>query len=47
MSTVALAIGLAVGNVIQPGAGLDLGAQTADAGRAAAAGESGGGGHHR
>ncbi|MDG4814134.1 cation:dicarboxylase symporter family transporter [Micromonospora sp. WMMD956] len=42
MSTVALAIGLAVGNVIQPGAGLDLGAQTADAGQAAAAGESGG-----
>ncbi|MFF3857279.1 cation:dicarboxylate symporter family transporter [Micromonospora sp. NPDC002575] len=42
MSTVALAIGLVVGNVIQPGAGLDLGAQTADAGQAAAAGESGG-----
>ncbi|WP_431912862.1 cation:dicarboxylate symporter family transporter [Micromonospora carbonacea] len=42
MSTVALAIGLAVGNVIQPGAGLDLGAQTADAGQAAAGGESGG-----
>ncbi|MFI7436767.1 cation:dicarboxylate symporter family transporter [Micromonospora haikouensis] len=42
MSTVALAIGLVVGNLIQPGAGLDLGTQTAGAGQAAAAGESGG-----
>ncbi|MGN9777265.1 cation:dicarboxylate symporter family transporter [Micromonospora sp. H33] len=42
MSTVALAIGLVVGNLIQPGAGLSLGAETAGAGQAAADGESGG-----
>ncbi|WP_207919941.1 cation:dicarboxylate symporter family transporter, partial [Micromonospora sp. KC207] len=42
MSTVALAIGLVVGNLIQPGAGLDLGTQAASAGQAAASGESGG-----
>ncbi|PZF82946.1 C4-dicarboxylate transporter DctA [Micromonospora deserti] len=42
MSTVALAIGLVVGNLIQPGAGLSLGAETAGAGQAVAGGESGG-----
>jgi Na+/H+-dicarboxylate symporter len=42
MSTVALAIGLVVGNVIHPGAGLDLGPEVAEAGKAAAGDESGG-----
>ncbi|MFR9775233.1 cation:dicarboxylate symporter family transporter [Micromonospora sp. MS34] len=42
MSTVALAIGLVVGNIIHPGAGLNLGADLAGAGKAAAGGESGG-----
>ncbi|SCG70404.1 cation:dicarboxylate symporter family transporter [Micromonospora humi] len=42
MSTVALAIGLVVGNIIHPGAGLDLGPDVADAGRSAAGEESGG-----
>ncbi|MGC5019550.1 cation:dicarboxylate symporter family transporter [Micromonospora sp. DT47] len=42
MSTVALAIGLVVGNLIHPGAGLNLGPDLAGAGKAAAGGESGG-----
>ncbi|MFE9201669.1 cation:dicarboxylate symporter family transporter [Micromonospora sp. NPDC007230] len=42
MSTVALAIGLVVGNIIQPGTGLNLGPDIAEAGKAAAGGESGG-----
>ena len=42
MSTVALAIGLVVGNIIQPGSGLHLDAGTAGAGQAAAGGESAG-----
>ncbi|PGH45549.1 aerobic C4-dicarboxylate transport protein [Micromonospora sediminicola] len=42
MSTVALAIGLVVGNIIHPGAGLDLGPDVADAGRSAAGDESAG-----
>ncbi|MDZ5444471.1 cation:dicarboxylase symporter family transporter [Micromonospora sp. 4G57] len=42
MSTVALAIGLVVGNLIHPGAGLDLGPDLAGAGKAAAGDESGG-----
>ncbi|WP_406043634.1 cation:dicarboxylase symporter family transporter [Micromonospora sp. NBC_00898] len=42
MSTVALAIGLVVGNLIHPGAGLDLGPDVAGAGKAAAGGGSGG-----
>ncbi|MEU1846637.1 cation:dicarboxylate symporter family transporter [Micromonospora sediminicola] len=42
MSTVALAIGLVVGNIIHPGAGLDLGPEVADAGRSAAGDESAG-----
>ncbi|MEU2613438.1 cation:dicarboxylase symporter family transporter [Micromonospora sp. NPDC007271] len=42
MSTVALAIGLVVGNLIHPGSGLHLDAGTAGAGKAAAGGESGG-----
>ncbi|GAB3060801.1 C4-dicarboxylate transporter DctA [Micromonospora schwarzwaldensis] len=42
MSTVALAIGLVVGNLIHPGAGLDLGPDVADAGRSAAGDESAG-----
>ncbi|WP_446219762.1 cation:dicarboxylate symporter family transporter [Micromonospora sp. IBHARD004] len=42
MSTIALAIGLVVGNVIHPGAGLNLGPDLAGAGKAAAGGESGG-----
>ncbi|OKI63964.1 cation:dicarboxylate symporter family transporter [Micromonospora sp. CB01531] len=42
MSTVALAIGLVVGNIIHPGAGLNLGPEVAEAGKAAAGGESGG-----
>ncbi|GAB3958506.1 C4-dicarboxylate transporter DctA [Micromonospora vulcania] len=41
MSTVALAIGLVVGNIIQPGAGLDLGQDLAGAGKAAAGTASG------
>ncbi|MBY8875353.1 cation:dicarboxylase symporter family transporter [Micromonospora sp. PLK6-60] len=41
MSTVALAIGLVVGNIIQPGAGLDLG-DLAGSGKAAAGDEGGG-----
>ncbi|MFE9655451.1 cation:dicarboxylate symporter family transporter [Micromonospora sp. NPDC006431] len=41
MSTVALAIGLVVGNIIHPGAGLNLGPEVAEAGKAAAGGESG------
>ncbi|MEV0154496.1 cation:dicarboxylase symporter family transporter [Micromonospora sp. NPDC050686] len=40
MSTVALAIGLVVGNLIHPGSGLNLGPEVADAGRQAAGGES-------
>ncbi|AGZ42264.1 putative sodium:dicarboxylate symporter [Actinoplanes friuliensis DSM 7358] len=36
MSTVALAIGLVVGNIIHPGAGLDLGPAVAEAGQKAA-----------
>ncbi|HET6969197.1 MAG TPA: cation:dicarboxylase symporter family transporter [Ornithinibacter sp.] len=36
MSTVALAIGLLVGNVVQPGAGLDLTEELAESGRSAA-----------
>ncbi|GAA3786297.1 cation:dicarboxylate symporter family transporter [Micromonospora maritima] len=42
MSTVALAIGLVVGNIIHPGSGLDLGPEVADAGRSAAGDESAG-----
>ncbi|MFF5180933.1 cation:dicarboxylate symporter family transporter [Micromonospora sp. NPDC000316] len=42
MSTVALAIGLVVGNLIHPGSGLDLGADLAGAGKAAAGDEAGG-----
>ncbi|PZG23035.1 C4-dicarboxylate transporter DctA, partial [Micromonospora craterilacus] len=42
MSTVALGIGLVVGNIIQPGSGLNLDAGTAGAGQAAASGESAG-----
>ncbi|MFF0152072.1 cation:dicarboxylate symporter family transporter [Micromonospora sp. NPDC005203] len=42
MSTVALAIGLVVGNLIHPGSGLDLGPDLAGAGRAAAGDEAGG-----
>ncbi|MGC4893576.1 cation:dicarboxylate symporter family transporter [Micromonospora sp. DT31] len=42
MSTVALAIGLVVGNIIHPGSGLDLGPDVADAGRSAAGDESAG-----
>ncbi|MCW3819681.1 cation:dicarboxylase symporter family transporter [Micromonospora sp. DR5-3] len=42
MSTVALAIGLVVGNIIHPGSGLNLGPEVAEAGKAAAGGESGG-----
>ncbi|GAA4686071.1 C4-dicarboxylate transporter DctA [Phytohabitans rumicis] len=38
MSTVALAIGLVVGNLIHPGSGLDLGASVAEAGQKAASG---------
>ncbi|MFG3299080.1 cation:dicarboxylate symporter family transporter [Micromonospora chersina] len=41
MSTVALAIGLVVGNIIHPGSGLNLGPEVADAGKSAAGGESG------
>ncbi|MGC5381715.1 cation:dicarboxylate symporter family transporter [Micromonospora sp. DT68] len=41
MSTVALAIGLVVGNLIHPGSGLDLGPDLADAGKAAAGDEAG------
>jgi aerobic C4-dicarboxylate transport protein len=40
MSTVALAIGLVVGNLIHPGAGLDLGSSVAEAGQKAASGAS-------
>ncbi|KAB1947427.1 cation:dicarboxylase symporter family transporter [Micromonospora sp. ALFpr18c] len=42
MSTVALAIGLVVGNIIHPGSGLDLGQDLAGAGKAAAGDEAGG-----
>ncbi|MEU4714667.1 cation:dicarboxylase symporter family transporter [Micromonospora purpureochromogenes] len=42
MSTVALAIGLVVGNVIHPGSGLNLSQDLAGAGKAAAGDESGG-----
>ncbi|MGC4748712.1 cation:dicarboxylate symporter family transporter [Micromonospora sp. DT201] len=42
MSTVALAIGLVVGNLIHPGSGLDLGQDLAGAGKAAAGDETGG-----
>ncbi|MDG4758769.1 cation:dicarboxylase symporter family transporter [Micromonospora sp. WMMD710] len=42
MSTVALAIGLVVGNLIHPGSGLDLGTDLAGAGKAAAGDEAGG-----
>ncbi|MFG1871102.1 cation:dicarboxylate symporter family transporter [Micromonospora arborensis] len=42
MSTVALAIGLVVGNIIHPGSGLDLGQDLAGAGKAAAGDETGG-----
>ncbi|MEH0841492.1 cation:dicarboxylase symporter family transporter [Micromonospora sp. CPCC 205711] len=42
MSTVALAIGLVVGNLIHPGAGLNLGPDLAGAGKAAAGDKSGG-----
>ncbi|MGC4875580.1 cation:dicarboxylate symporter family transporter [Micromonospora sp. DT43] len=42
MSTVALAIGLVVGNLIHPGSGLDLGQDLAGAGKAAAGDEAGG-----
>jgi Na+/H+-dicarboxylate symporter len=41
MSTVALAIGLVIGNIIHPGAGLNLGPEVAEAGKSAADGESG------
>ncbi|MEJ3744841.1 cation:dicarboxylase symporter family transporter [Actinomycetes bacterium KLBMP 9797] len=40
MSTIALAIGLVVGNLIHPGSGLDLGSSVAEAGQKAAAGAS-------
>jgi aerobic C4-dicarboxylate transport protein len=40
MSTVALGIGLVVGNIIKPGAGLDLTAEMAAAGEKAATGEA-------
>jgi len=40
MSTVALAIGLVVGNLIHPGSGLDLGSSVAEAGQKAASGAS-------
>jgi aerobic C4-dicarboxylate transport protein len=40
MSTVALAIGLVVGNIVHPGSGLHLGAELAKAGQAQASGES-------
>ena len=40
MSTVALGIGLVVGNIIKPGAGLDLTAEMAAAGQTAASGEA-------
>ncbi|MEH1125800.1 cation:dicarboxylate symporter family transporter [Micromonospora sp. CPCC 206061] len=40
MSTIALAIGLVVGNLIHPGAGLDLGTSVAEAGQKAASGAS-------
>ncbi|MFG1883064.1 cation:dicarboxylate symporter family transporter [Micromonospora sp. NPDC049102] len=40
MSTVALAIGLVVGNLIHPGSGLNLGPDLAGAGKAAAGGEA-------
>jgi aerobic C4-dicarboxylate transport protein len=40
MSTVALAIGLVVGNIVHPGAGLHLGADVAAAGHAQASGKS-------
>ncbi|TNH22446.1 cation:dicarboxylase symporter family transporter [Micromonospora orduensis] len=42
MSTVALAIGLVVGNLIHPGSGLNLGQDLAGAGKAAAGDEAGG-----
>ncbi|WP_433120024.1 cation:dicarboxylate symporter family transporter [Micromonospora sp. CA-246542] len=42
MSTVALAIGLVVGNIIHPGSGLNLGQDLAGAGKAAAGDEAGG-----
>ncbi|WP_346534993.1 cation:dicarboxylase symporter family transporter [Micromonospora sp. DPT] len=42
MSTVALAIGLVVGNLIHPGSGLDLGQDLAGSGKAAAGDEAGG-----
>ncbi|MET8282870.1 cation:dicarboxylase symporter family transporter [Micromonospora sp. NPDC005174] len=42
MSTVALAIGLVVGNLIHPGSGLNLGPDLAGAGKAAAGGEAAG-----
>ncbi|MDG4780532.1 cation:dicarboxylase symporter family transporter [Micromonospora sp. WMMD961] len=42
MSTVALAIGLVVGNLIHPGSGLDLGQDLAGAGKATAGDEAGG-----
>ncbi|MFG1840041.1 cation:dicarboxylate symporter family transporter [Micromonospora sp. NPDC049175] len=42
MSTVALAIGLVVGNLIHPGSGLNLGADLAGAGKAAAGDEAAG-----
>ncbi|MCW6008815.1 cation:dicarboxylase symporter family transporter [Micromonospora sp. CPCC 205371] len=40
MSTIALAIGLVVGNLIHPGSGLDLGASVAEAGQSAASNAS-------
>ncbi|MFC8620042.1 cation:dicarboxylate symporter family transporter [Micromonospora purpureochromogenes] len=42
MSTVALAIGLVVGNLIHPGSGLDLGQDLAGSGKAAAGDKAGG-----
>ncbi|MGW5667729.1 cation:dicarboxylate symporter family transporter [Micromonospora sp. NPDC003776] len=42
MSTVALAIGLVVGNIIHPGSGLHLGPELAGSGQKAAGGEAGG-----
>ncbi|MCW3843201.1 cation:dicarboxylase symporter family transporter [Micromonospora yasonensis] len=42
MSTVALAIGLVIGNLIHPGSGLNLGADLAGSGQKAAGGEAGG-----
>lgn len=42
MSTVALAIGLVVGNLIHPGSGLDLGQDLAGSGKAVAGDEAGG-----